>query len=190
MFEKIMGMFSITGRPRETDPSDTRQDIRRHDPEQERKKQPRPEKEKLSFDIGDSASVSVEALRLFLENFLRSLEKDASAKTAAKIPAAPAQPQQTPPPTPPAQGRAARAASAYRHVGNANRATSILDAAGAGDETAPAISLPASEVRTIHRLLEDLKILAAADVQQITVERGESFLQSLVNAVETAKSNL
>jgi hypothetical protein len=195
MLEKIKAMFTNIGniqRPREAERSDTRQEIRRHEPDQERnKKDDGSENKKESFNIGDSAAVSVDALRLFLENFLASLEQNAGQRTSeirAQNPQtgnlSPAHIQEHTPTQ--GSGPAAQAASVYRHVGNAGRPTSILEAGAVTGGT----SLPATEIRTIHALLNDLRTLSERNIQLLQIERGESFLQSLVVAVDKAKTDL
>jgi hypothetical protein len=72
MFSNFGNIF-IT-RPRHAESTDTRLGIRRHDPEQEGRKKKDGERENEAiFDTDDSATVTVEALRIFLENFLKSL---------------------------------------------------------------------------------------------------------------------
>lgn len=180
MFSHIGNIFAPG--PRQAEHSDTRQDIRRHDPDQERRRQKRKKAEDELFQDDHTASVSVTALRAFLENFLKSLKTSETAQPVDQTDITPP-PQQGRQPS----GQNAYAASAYQHVAEARAPkSSMLE--GVDDTTAPAIQLDASEVRTIHTLLEDLKILQERKIEHIRIVRHESFLQSLVEAVHAIKN--
>lgn len=184
MFSSVSNIFSV--KPREAESADTRLGIRRHDPDQERsKKKSKDEEEKVFFNDGDEATVSVEALQIFLENFLRSLLQTAGT------PAAPvARTRQAPDVVSTntnagmRDGAAAYAASAYRQASFSARNKSYFDSAPVQND---AIGLESHEVRTIYSLLSDLNILAQQNVKTLHIERGGTFLQSLVAAVEKGK---
>ena len=53
-------------------------------------------------------------------------------------------------------------------------------------ENLPDISLAATEMRMINDLIADLDTLLARDVHNLTLEKSDSFLQSLQIAVEKA----
>ena len=82
-------MFSTIGRifsnqpPRQAENTDTRQDIQRHDPDFERRRKKRQSEKEEPFPE-DGATVSVEALRIFLENFLKSLSAQNTFNTGSK----------------------------------------------------------------------------------------------------------
>ncbi len=191
-------MFSTFGnifvtRPRHAETTDTRQGIRRHDPDQEsRRKKGEGETSDALFDTDDSATVTVEALRIFLENFLKSLDvkKPENARTNPAV----AEPQTSPEiPTSPAQpvdGEAAKAAGVYQHVAQKVDRTAAPPAPESM-ETAPSADmlLAASDIRAIHKLLEDLKLLAARGIDYLTIERSDSFLNSLIAAVAKATNS-
>ena len=82
-------------------------------------------------------------------------------------------------------GHATYAANTYQHMAESRNRTSILGEVN--ENNADLISLDAAEVRTIHELLEDLQLLSDKNIEYIHIERASSFLQSLVNAVETIK---
>lgn len=178
MFSNIPNLYTV--RPREAERSDARLDIRRHDPDQEKRKGHDHEKESGPlFNEDDDAVVSIEALRVFLKTFLGSLEDKAAAQSFSR-------PQENPDVADdkPAQGNAMMAASAYAHA-------SETKAHGRTPETstpAPAqtAKLPAEEIRIIHRLLENLQALSGRGVESLRIDRGESFLLSLVAASEKA----
>ncbi len=182
MFSNVSNIFSV--KPREAESADTRLGIRRHDPDQERsKKKGKDEEEKVFFNDGDEATVSVEALQIFLESFLRSL------LSTTGMPAAPAINAEHTPSTAIANtamrdGAAAYAASAYRQASFSAKNKSVFDSAPVQND---AIGLESHEVRTIYSLLSDLNILAQQNVKTLHIERGGTFLQSLVAAVEKGK---
>lgn len=192
MFSSIGQIFQV--QPRQAENSDTRQHIQRHDPDFERKKNKKQEEKEELFPE-DGATVSVQALRIFLENFLKSLSEGKDKPQSAAQPNnqeqgrfswdedEPAQPAQTPRPV---SGQAAHAAGAYQSMARVQQKTSLLEG-GEGINEAPLIKLEASEVRTIHQILEDLKDVEAKKIEYIRIERGESFLKSIAAAVEKIK---
>lgn len=163
--------------PREAERADARYELRRHDPDQERRKNEREKKEPQSlFNEEDYALVSVEALRVFLQNFLKNQSASATA----------GEPQEQTAPKAPAQGRAARAANAYAHASETGASGKYIDAPAPSAQAAPGLS--EGDSRAINKLLEDLKTLSARRIEHLRIERGESFLQSLVHATEKALS--
>ncbi len=185
MFSNAVGNIF---KPREAETTDTKLGIRRHDPDQEgRKKKKSEEDEPTLFSEEDDATVSIEALRVFLDNFLRSLDEAAGeAKTGGGEQQA-AHNQNVETTGPQAHGgEAAQAASAYQATAQATSQGSHFDSAPTpGADTA----LESHEMRTIHTLLADLKALSERGVQNLRIERGESFLQSLSAATEKAKQH-
>lgn len=181
MFTSFANLY--VGRPREAEHSDARLDIRQHDPDQERSKKERKDKDPDSlFNEDDIATVSVEALRVFLKNFLGSLEADGTRGTAMPV----ANDHTESPPTPQVQGRAARAASAYAHASETGAAGKYGDINAPAPPSAASLQLPSEDVRVIHKLLDDLKILSDRKIENLRIERGSSFLQTLVLATEKA----
>ena len=188
----------IGHKPRQAETTDTRLGIKRHDPDQQpRKKKKRSDKNPIGFDEDDSAMVSIEALRLFLQNFLKSNETDTpeqktesqNAETAteqkASMSTAADQPQTS---DSPRDGQAAQAASAYQHSAETSPKSTFSAADGSDTETiAQSLGLGSDEIRTIHSLLDDLKILSDRKVEYLRIERSDSFLHSLVNAVAKIK---
>lgn len=175
------------GEPRHAENADTRQEIKRHDPDQERNRHKRDAQEDDPFQDENSTIISVEALRVFLDNFLKSLNEEDDGM------------QETPPPSPPtentqharaetlrASGKAAIAANAYQSMARRQRNTSLLKDSDMNH--APDIKLEASEMRVIHTLLDDLKMLSEKNIEYLRIEREGSFLQSIVNAVRAIQN--
>ncbi len=192
MYTNIGHLFTST--PYRAEQSDTRQEIRRHDPEHERRRgKDQGDRQKSESDTEDHADVSVGALKAFLEGFVKSMNKvenpssgsddkqneatksdpnhDQAARTSAPMTRQRKSPQ------------AAHAASIYQRTaqktsGNAPYKNTSSSAASMG--------LEAADIRTIHLLIEQLGELSKRNVQNLRIERSDSFLNSLLNAVKTA----
>lgn len=188
MFTSLNNILGLN-QPRHAEQNDTRQDIQRHDPEYERRKRKKQESKEDLFAGENGETVSVQALTLFLNKFLKELsDKPKQGFNATSLPDNEETPnsQENKPPT---SGPAAQAASAYQHSAQSQQQTSILG--DINENNADLISLDGSEIRIIHGLLKDLKFLSDKGIEYIHIERASSFLQSLINAVETVKkSNL
>lgn len=177
----------IKGQNRHAESSDTRQEIQRHDPDQQRRSKNKRDQEEDEFQDDSIGMIAVEALSLFLRNFLKSLEDNKDEGNSEDKPAPRAQaPQTSQTDALRTSSRAAMAAHAYRHVAQAGQKTSLL---GDNKREAPAIKLDASDVRAIHDVLEDLKTLQDKHIEYVHIERDESFLQSIITAVNAAKNS-
>ncbi len=199
MFNALGGIFSI--KPRQAENSDTRQNIQRHDPDFER---PRKKKDSQSDDsfIQEGATVSVAALRLFLQNFIKN-----GAEEGQENPSETTAPSEKPAPDPldfkiqtemtlddtnaadKKSAAAAYAASTYKSAAQTNDKSSVLIET---TDTAqgPPLDLSAADIRTVYALIEDLKILSEKNIEYLHIERAESFLESLMNAVNKVKAAL
>lgn len=181
MFSGFGSIFGIM--PRRAESTDTRQAIRRHDPDQEHPQRKNNEKEKPPApDAYDNASVSIESLEIFLENFLKSLQTGTDTKTTLEnqqqIPAShPAESALTPSTT-----KASVAANAYQSTQEHIRHTDNA-------QTPPPASkqiLENEEIRTIHQLLKDIALLKQNGVKVLVLEKDITFLAALVKSVRTA----
>lgn len=189
MFTSLNNILGI--RPRHAEQNDTRQDIQRHDPDFERKRRKKEQSPDDLFNQEDGATVSVQALELFLNKFLKELSEKPKQGFNTQSQAALEKTENNEITKEPnvKNNPAAHAASAYQHMAQSQQKTSLLE--DINENNADLIALDASEIRTIHTLLEDLKMLSEKNIEYIHIERAESFLQSLVNAVEDVKkSNL
>ena len=197
MFSGITNIFKPA--PLKTEKTDTRQEIKRHEPEYEQRKEGKRKKTAQEIFGEDGATVSVDALQLFLENFLKSQNVKADDAFAAASTNAPRQApdpetltgedsdddEYTPPELPsPGSGTAAYAAQMYQSMSHKIEEKSrahIL--ANASLEDGPEIALSPSDVRIIHNLLKDLKKLEVREIHYLHIERQDDFLQSIVDAV-------
>jgi hypothetical protein len=174
----------VTAKPRHAENADTRLDIRRHDPEQEQRSKKEKREKGETFDTYDNAVVSIDALRVFLQNFLQSLTTGPGGEnvnlSAQDFNAGNDNPDDSETPRP-VDAQASRAASVYQ----------------TGAKTAPRKHIPVTEapegpllenedVRRIHGLLRDTAVLTSRGIEYLTIEQRETFLDSLAAAVAKA----
>jgi len=159
--------------PRHAENSDTHQFIQRHDPEFERRKKKKHQPEDI-MDFEDGAVLAVDALKIFLQSFLKDLG-DAHQKSQNTPPKKPQNPNKT--------GQSAYAANAYEHAAQSQRDHSVLD--HIDESNAALLSLNAADTRKIHNLIENLNKLEKQDVNTIQLYKATSFLESIENAVNT-----
>ncbi len=173
--------------PRQAESTDTRQAIREHERDQpDREQREQRQNNDSVFDQNDEAVVSVDALRVFLENFIRTADGDMTEKTEntrenvdiAQIDENPAPPVQTP--------YAAHAARAYQSAAHAGKPD--LSGAHFDQNQARNLGLQGENMRMVLVLIEDLKALTQRGIHHLKVERADDFLQSLLMAVEKAKN--
>ena len=177
---------------RKAEQSDARLEIRREEKENYKQKEHEEEEEVNDIDLWeDTTYVSIEALRSFLVDFLKSYG-DASPEnninseieTINKMPQL-SQPQNAINP------QAARAQEAYA-------AMSVYAApAAVKEESKPSLErkslvdlLESDEIRTIHILIKEIDHLAKRNVHTLVIEKAETFLKALVMAVEKQKNNI
>ncbi|MGQ0526580.1 MAG: hypothetical protein ACT4OY_00885 [Alphaproteobacteria bacterium] len=158
--------------PRHAESADTRAEIKRHDPDQQKRrdKDHRDEPE-IAFDTDDTATISVPALLSFLDNFLSSQGSQTSAgavNVQGNAPTAPA-------------SKAAQAAGAYARTGHITHPTA---AAPPPESGMPQLS--AEELRLMYSVRTDVQTLIARNVEILKIEKGENFLASLAASVSKA----
>ncbi|MCB1783595.1 MAG: hypothetical protein KDI13_06325 [Alphaproteobacteria bacterium] len=184
MFSTIKPVYG-TERPRETENTDARLALYRRAADDRRNG--RKNKEKSGQDLfgEDNASVSTESLLAFLEEFLeqRFGQKPSNEKYAPNIPAQ-SDIYMTPLASRPiGSNRAIKAAQAYAHAAQTVQKTSENTyTAAAPDHEGP------KDMQTIMALINDLKILAKSGVETIDITRGNSFLNSLAQSIQQART--
>ena len=189
MFSQLGPLFRTTFRQAES--NDTRQAIPHDERDKGRKKREEEEKEEKSVDIwDDNTTVTVEALRAFLINFLKTIPGGEDVATATDTPhSLPARPPENKRPTSTANARAVRAYQSMAEKTQDSHAPPPKKSATTNDRTEPTADLLESqELRDIHSLIDDLDMLAQKGVQQLRILRADSFLESLKNAVLIEKS--
>lgn len=195
MFSQLGPLFKATFRHAEE--SDTRQYIHHEDKKDGRRKKDDERADDSSALWEDSTGVSVDALRVFLINFLNGTTIQTGLAAQPPGPDSPtatgpaSQPAEPPPR--PVSTMAARAVGAYQSMADKlephHPTYPPVPAAGTGEPArTDADLLQGGEVRLIHQLIADLEELAARGVMELKIEPADSFLESLKNAVQLAKS--
>lgn len=172
MDSKLDSIFRTRFHPAEK--SDTWMGIRRHDPDDERRKKDREEKEDNPEFGEDNTTLSVTALHGFLMSLL---PQDGAVQ------AAPAAPEPSEPATAPYRA----AASAYQTAASSGRPSSVsMTDTPPPSAAAPIAALSEDELRTVRQLLRDVEKLARYGGQTITLRPAATFLESLAMGVEDA----
>lgn len=181
MFSGLVNM--LTAKPRYAENADARQEIKRHDPEQERrKKDQQNEEEKIRFDTYDNAVVSVDSLRIFLQNFLQSMLEKITPVNAAQI--SPSIEKSNDSAFAAAQlisAETSRAVNVYKTAAKTAR-PSVQEM----HQESQKLPLDNDEIRMIYKLLNETAVLQARGVEFLAIERDETFLKSLDAAVQKA----
>ncbi len=189
MFSQLGPLFKTTLRQAES--ADTRLEIRREEKENPGKKRDEQDAADNTGDLWeDSTSVSVEALRTFLIEFLKGRGEDvpeARVSAAEENIYAGITP---PPPLRPASPMAAKAVKAYASTAGQNHHPAPPPVMPEQTEETVDLAdlLKADELRTIHALIHELDLLSRKGVQTLTIEKAETFLESLVQAVRLEKA--
>ncbi|MCB1652013.1 MAG: hypothetical protein KDI46_08175 [Alphaproteobacteria bacterium] len=189
MFSALTQLLA-TQPPRRAEESDTRQALQHHDPDYHKR---RKNKDKTAPHIDEDGNIiiSVEALSEFLQKIIKSAPRPETEEGTPDIENIPeTQPVPTPQASTTQSANAAHAASAYASMQNAQKKDTILLETTDSAPSGPELDLTAADTRAIHALLEDLKTLAQNDIHHLQIERAESFLQSLKNAVNKAKTQI
>ena len=196
MFTSLGQLFSTTP-PRRIENTDTRQTIQRHDPDHERRKKKKHDELENTdlFSTHDIAMVSVEALQAFLDNFLKEqkitgtfeqkahegeIQKTVSPVSKDKMPLQNKEESKT--------GANSYAAQAYQNMQtklDVHRFDKLSD-----PKAMPALGLSTQDIRAIHKLRDDLEILADQKIEFIKIEQNLNFLNALVTAVDQEIQNI
>lgn len=183
MFSQLGPLFKTT-LLREAERTDARLEIRRHEQdEQSRKEHDSQDEQEGSFLWDDSTEVSVEALKSFLLEFLSSkTQTQTGGKGAAPRTQHASDVERTP-----ANPIAERAIKAYG-VSAAHAAPPTIEVTEPEDSTQQDPEDVGSEdIRNMHGLIADLDVLSRRGVQTLTIEKADSFLEALILAVRAAK---
>jgi hypothetical protein len=176
---------------RQAEKSDARLEIRRDEKQEHGKKQ---EQEEEAVDTSalweDSTAVSVEALKAFLVEFLKS--RGDEVPEAPETSAVETDIALTPEYRPPVNTRTAQAVKAYGAMAAQTAAPAPPPEPlenKASEEPIDLVSLlKADEVRTMHVLITELDMLSRKGVQTLIIEKADTFLEALVLAVRLEKT--
>lgn len=191
MFSNLGPLFKTTFRQAES--NDTRQNIP-HD-ERDKGQKKREEEEETNNPNAlweDTTGVSVSALQAFLINFLKTIPEAQDIhlnQTTDQDQILPARP---PEPKRPTNTKNARAVRAYQSMAERGQGSATQHVKPKHkDRIEPTADLVASqELRDIYALIDDLDVLAAKGIQNLTIEPAVSFVESLRNAVKIEKSKI
>lgn len=191
MFSQLGSIFKT--HLRQAEKSDTRLEIRRDEKQDQGKKQ---EFETADEDTSalweDSTTVSVEALKSFLVEFLKS-RGDEVPEAQAPVAGDADYSSLTPEYRPPVNTRTARAVKAYSSMA-AQTSPSVLPPeppeTNASEQVDLVSLLAADEVRTMHLLISELDALTRRGVTTLTIEKADTFLEALVLAVRAEKQKI
>jgi len=182
MFSQLGPLFKTTFRQAEN--TDTRQGIRRDEKKDGKQKNQRDQKDRPSAHLWeDSTDVSVSALKAFLENFLNAMPDNNESNQEDKIEAAT---NPAPEPLQPKTTIAARAVKAYGSMSEKTAPAPSFDKA----QTKEVPGVDSEDVRTMYKLIEDLEMLESKGLKTLHIQRADTFLSSLAQAVRHAKSKL
>jgi len=168
-------------KPRETENTDARLAMHRHAPDHNKNRNKKKSTAHNDIFGEDSATVSTDALLAFLKDYLanrfgQNISNSGEAnppeqKNIINSPLSAGRP-----------GRAEKAAQAYAHAAKTSHYTQEPR------HTTTDQRQLSGDARTITDLIKDLNLLTKANVKQIDIGRGNSFLESLVHSVNTAKT--
>lgn len=174
-------------KPREAESADTRYGLLTQNPESYSGGREQGQEHSQNGFEEDEASVSTEALLLYLESILirkygltaeESLAEDYVPEASAQRPAAGVEALRL---------KAAEAAKAYAHAAHVSRKVARKNQSSAVSEQTRSSS---EDVQQIARLIRDLRMLSLQSVERLHVERGESLIDSLASAIVKAKQEL
>ena len=174
-------------KPREAESADTRYDLLHHEKDnpEHRTFQDRSSSDDFHLTDTDQATVSTEALVVYLERYMfRTFgvtEKDADRKGSKK--AASQQKIED------LRVKAAQASKAYSRAARVSRQVS-KKAVKSSQAAADFPSDSDDEFGYIAGLIRDLRVLAKHGVKGLLIERGKSFIDSIAVAIEEAKQDI
>lgn len=187
MFSQLGPLFKATFRQAEQ--TDTKMAIRKDDPRDQGKRKDVPEDDPADSELWeDSTGVSVESLRAFLINFVEGRTQAVAGDLSSNddpslLPSAePARPEVRAPQS----TQVARAMHAYQS--QAEKSGTAFHAPPPAAPSSDVDLVQAQDVRVIHTMIADLKILSDAGVTMLTLEKAPTFLESLQGAVTKARS--
>lgn len=189
MFSNLGPLFKATFRQAEQ--ADTRMAIRKDDPRDQGKRRESAKEEPDDNSLWeDSMAVSIDALRGFLVNFVQGKTHAGTEAGSGADAAAPDAPEQAQAEIrPPRDTQTARAMQAYQSMaehGTGHHLPPRLPSAPVSDVDL----IEAGDVRVIHRLIEALDSLAAAGHESLVLEKADSFLHSIEQAVSRLQSKI
>ena len=187
MFSQLGPLFKTQFR--EAEPNDTRQHIPHDERDKGRKKREEETTPEPKSDLWeDNTSVSVAALRAFLIDFIKTIPE---AKDIAFVEPTPAEQNKRPREKKrPTSTHNAKAVRAYQTMAEHANAPTKKEQPIERNNDPTADKIESEELRDIYNLIQDLEILQNRGLQNLNIEKADSFVLSLKNAVSKQLSSL
>ncbi|MEM6810874.1 MAG: hypothetical protein AAF549_00225 [Pseudomonadota bacterium] len=188
MFSQLGPLFKTTFRQAES--NDTRQHIPHDERDKGRKKREEEESQSQKQEAWvDDTAVSVDSLRTFLINFLKTIPEaqdelsdlDAGQDTAYSRPHEKTRPTNT---------HNAKAVRAYQTMAQKGQESAPPRPTEQIDNKPTADKVASKELRDIYQLIDDLEVLKRRNIQNLQIKPAESFVESLKKAVALALSQI
>lgn len=182
MFSELGPLFKTTFRQAES--NDARQKIPHEERDHGQRKQEEEQKKDAPTDLWeDNTTVSVEALRTFLVGFLSTLTQNGNEVTTPLVPETPPASQRPHEASRPTNTRNAKAVRAYQNMAAQGNPPKTQSPPEQLPRKPNAGSLESKELRDIYALIDNLDILTRRGVQELSIKKADSFVDSLKQAV-------
>lgn len=163
---------------RQAEETDTHLYLQKHQRDENRKKRDQQKDKENYFDTEDRASVSLDALHAFISNMLaENAHNNEAVKTSGNQPLH----EQTP-----ARKnnniQTAKAADAYAHAAETSKSAAVMPHDNYNANTKN------DKDEFLYNLLKEIEILKARNIEEIYIEKADTFQESLVNAIMNAKA--
>ena len=189
VFSQLGPLFKTTFRQAES--NDTRLAIPHDEREKRRKKEEEEAHKENSSELwDDDTSVTVTALRAFLINFLKTLpgQNDGADLNTPSDETLSVRPREQMRPT---NTKNAKAVRAYQSMAEKTQTSAPTPATKTEKISEPTADLLQSqELRDLHQLIDDLEELERVGVQNLRIQKADTFIDSMKNAIRLKKSKL
>ena len=174
MFIHVDPLFKVLTRHAES--TDTREDIKRKDPDQERGKQKNKHEEHQNSALwDDETDVSIEALTSFLQNLLGNKNHIFNNN---------AEPEKTEKLNAPENAPASYAINAYQK--RSGESKKIIHISEPSSNSESDVTLSEKDIPLVEALLDDLVELKKRNVEYLIISRQGTFFNSVKDAIQDA----
>ncbi len=181
MLSQLGPLFKTTFRQAES--NDTRQHIPHEEKDNQNRKKDNNSKNQSNNDLWeDNTTVSVDALRVFLIDFIKTIPEAKDMEFVTNKEAI--QNKRPHEKTRPKNTHNAKAVRAYQTMAEHATPTPVSNIDNSlvnNDPTADKIQ--SQELRDIYNLIQNLELLSNKGVKNLNIEKAQSFVESLKNAV-------
>lgn len=196
MFTGFGNIFSVTS-PRHAENTDAKLGLKKHEIDKDRKKKKDTQDHFSEFDLNDDMSVSAKALKVFLENVLASEEEKKhiynsfdKAQNPKNMDAESETSHEENTIQPRVNGESAYAAGIYQSRANYDTAASMASALSKNKSLQDYSNLMnGADIRRIHTMIEDLRVLIMGGIDDLHLEKNDTFLSALEAAIQKTKDS-